>query len=110
MATKFRMRCPTCGDMELAPEAIDLQWCSHAPASYYRYSCPGCGEGVSKPADGQTAQVLIAAGVRPKYWHMPAEAIEPHDGAPITLDDVLDFHLLLERDDWFESLTQKDAA
>jgi hypothetical protein len=110
MATKFRMRCQDCGEMELAPEAIDLQWCSHAPASYYRYSCPSCGHTATRPVDGETAQVLIGAGVRPKYWHLPAEAMEPHPGPAITLDDVLDFHLLLESEDWFDALKQQSAA
>jgi hypothetical protein len=29
---------------------------------------------------------------------------ETHDGPPLTTDDLLDFHLLLEQPDWFENL------
>lgn len=101
---KFRMRCNECGEMELGPEAIDLQWCSHEPSSYYRYACPACGRSITKPCDGRTAQTLIAAGVSPRYWHLPAEALEPRSGPPISVDDILDFHLLLAEETWMDTL------
>ena len=110
MAATFRVKCTTCGEVVLGPEAIDLQWCSHQPASFFRYACPTCGEANTRPADGQIAKILVVAGVKPTYWHLPAEALESHDGPPLTSDDILDFHLLLERDDWFEHLTQQRAA
>lgn len=102
--TTIRATCPGCGDVELAPESIDLQWCSHVPASFFRFACPRCGTLVLRPADARIAQLLISAGVRPVLWHLPKELLEEHDGPPLTIDDVLDLHSALERDDWFEEL------
>ena len=41
----------------------------------------------------------------PVLFQMPAEAMEAHDGPPISHDDILRFHEMLERDDWFNELT-----
>ncbi len=35
---------------------------------------------------------------------MPAELAEPHLGPQLQPDDLLDFHLVLENDDWFSEL------
>jgi hypothetical protein len=37
-------------------------------------------------------------------WRLPAELTEARIGAPLTPDDLLDFHLLLEGGDWYEEL------
>ena len=39
-----------------------------------------------------------------QVWRLPAELTESRVGAPLTPDDLLDFHLLLTGDDWFEEL------
>jgi hypothetical protein len=40
---------------------------------------------------------------------LPAELNEKPAGAPITHDDVLDFHELLSGDSWFEQLVSIDS-
>ena len=42
--------------------------------------------------------------VRLVTWHLPEELNERHEGAPIDHDDLLDFHALLQQDDWLETL------
>ena len=37
-------------------------------------------------------------------WSWPAELSEPHSGPPLTPDDLLDLHVLLEDDTWFQQL------
>jgi hypothetical protein len=37
--------------------------------------------------------------------HVPAEALELHSGPPITHDDLLEFHELLDGDTWFEEFS-----
>jgi hypothetical protein len=37
-------------------------------------------------------------------WRLPAELAEAKVGQPFTWDDVLEFHDLLQRPDWFEQL------
>jgi hypothetical protein len=99
--------CATCEDVELDPRDIELRLCSHTPASTYRFICPSCGDVVEKPADDQeVVNLLMSAGVRTVVWELPAEMLEPREGAPISGDDVLDFMLGLERPDWFELLTK----
>jgi hypothetical protein len=78
-------------------------------ASYYAFTCPSCLDVIRKPADDRAIRLLISGGVhvlslaaapRPK----PRSLAERFDWPRITHDDLLDFHGLLERDDWFDDL------
>lgn len=102
--TTIRATCPTCGEVELTPDDIELRVCTHAPASYYQFECPLCSEEIQKPADDRVVQLLISGGVPATVWELPQEVRESHDGPPLTTDDLLDFHILLEQPDWFDSL------
>jgi hypothetical protein len=102
--TTIRATCPTCGEVELTPDDIELRVCTHAPASYYQFVCPLCSDEVQKPADDRVVQLLISGGVPATVWELPQEFRETHEGPILTTDDLLDFHLLLEQPDWFESL------
>jgi rRNA maturation protein Nop10 len=103
--TTIKATCHRCGEVELTPDDIELRVCNIASASYYTFVCPVCLEEVRKPADDRVVQLLISGGVRAVVWQMPAEVSEIHEGPPLTLDDLLDFHIELERTDWFERLT-----
>jgi hypothetical protein len=37
-------------------------------------------------------------------WQPPAELAEPRQGPVVNHDDLLDFHHLLDRQDWFEQV------
>ncbi|MBI3648651.1 MAG: hypothetical protein HY240_07885 [Actinobacteria bacterium] len=37
---------------------------------------------------------------------VPAEVLESHDGPPLTLDDLIDLHFLLESDGWKRQLAE----
>lgn len=102
--TTIRATCPTCGEVELTPDDIELRVCTHAPASYYQFECPLCGTEIQKPADDRVVQLLISGGVSATVWELPEEVREERGGPAFTFDDILDFHLLLEAPDWFESL------
>ncbi len=116
--TRIRANCPGCGDVELAPEEMMIE-VSHdtedlvADGSSYRFVCPDCTETVRKPADERIVQLLISGGV-PLEISDEDEAVVPRpchpegvvEGPPLTRDDLLDLHLLLRRDDWFERLAQ----
>jgi uncharacterized protein YlaI len=98
--TRIRVRCPICGDVALAFD-VTLQI---GPDSTYSFTCPECDERITKPADGRIVELLLAVGVIPASSSVPAEAFEEHTGPPITADDVLTFHELLEQPDWFNRL------
>lgn len=59
-------------------------------------------------ADPDVVEVLVSAGVSLTEWHLPAELGERPNGAPISHDDLLDFHALLDQDDWMTSLIATD--
>ena len=72
----------------------------------YGFVCPVCCDPVSKPANRKTVALLIAAGVEPAVGDidhdlperaLPAEDLGPDpDAAPLSLDDLIAFHFLLE--------------
>lgn len=102
--TTIRATCPTCGEVELTPDDIELRVCTYAPASYYQFTCPLCADAIQKPADDRVVQLLISGGVAASVWDLPSEAQDVHRGPAFTMDDLLDFHLLLEQPDWFAQL------
>ena len=41
-----------------------------------------------------------------QVWRLPAELHEAHSGSAFVPDDLLDFHLLLQEDGWFDRLAE----
>ena len=93
--TTIKASCPSCGEVELTPADVSLMVCSHAPLSYYAFSCPGCLDEVRKPADDHVVSLLVSGGVSATVWEVPAEALEPRTGPVLTYDDLLDFAIEL---------------
>jgi hypothetical protein len=104
MATMIRASCTECGDVELTTHDLHVRVCTEGDHSTYVFTCPSCNMSVVKPAEQRIVELLIASGVRLTRWSPPAELLEPRAGAPIDHDDLIDFHSLLRRDDWFEGL------
>ena len=59
---------------------------------------------VAKGASKRIVDLLVSSGVRMEVWRLPAELAEPRLGPTLAPDDLLDFHLILEGDDWFSDL------
>ncbi len=112
--TTIKATCTRCGEVGLMPGEIELRVDrSGRGASYYSFSCPSCLEAVRKPADDRVIRLLISGGV-----HVLSREVEPDtpsnrnprplaerfDGPRITHDDLIDFHALLMRADWFDDL------
>ena len=93
--TLIKASCPGCGEVELTPADVSLMVCSHAPLSYYAFTCDGCGDEVRKPADDHVVSLLVSGGVPATVWEVPAEALEEHTGPRLSYDDLLDFALQL---------------
>ncbi|HVL33003.1 MAG TPA: hypothetical protein VM600_05415 [Actinomycetota bacterium] len=109
--TWIEATCPTCGPVECTPADFTLAICEdYSPATFYTFPCPMCEETVQKPAEERVVELLIAEGVRPTSWNLPAELREAHDGPAFTIDDVLDFHLAMEQPDWVERLLKTEAS
>ena len=105
MAT-IRASCPDCGDVEFTTADVQVRISAPDGSGTYSFRCPGCVVTVVKSAEPRTIDLLLASGVQEATNPLPAELGERRHGAPITHDDLLDFHDLLQRDeDWFQALT-----
>ena len=82
-----------------------MQVCATNNQGSYAFRCPECMLAVSKMAEQRIVDLLVSSGVRLSVWSMPAELEEPREGAPITYDDLLEFHYELQQDGWFDRLT-----
>ena len=104
MMTTIKATCPQCGEVDLTAEDVLLRIGGNKTSNTYGFSCPTCAEFVEKPADERVVRLLLSGGVMPVLVHVPAEALEAHDGPPISHDDLLAFHEMLGRDDWMDEL------
>lgn len=120
--TRIRATCPSCGEVELRPDEIELQIVGVdaddvRDGSMYRFDCPACCDEIAKPADPRIARLLTSGGVPvtctgdPELEAMVATAMaritHPEGivvGPPLTSDDLLDLHELLQTPDWFDQL------
>jgi hypothetical protein len=103
-AAIVRATCPTCGDIELTVDQVQVQVCVTNSASTYSFLCPSCSFIVNKDANDSIVESLTSAGSQLVAWSMPAELDEPKVGPRITHDDLLEFHLALEGGDWQSEL------
>jgi hypothetical protein len=105
--TTIRTNCPSCGEVDMSPEAVLLSVRDIAGEGSYRFSCPECRTTVEKPADRKVVALLLSAGVELDEERQLASAPavetsvyeERPDGPPFTVDDVITFHFLLEDDE-----------
>jgi predicted RNA-binding Zn-ribbon protein involved in translation (DUF1610 family) len=103
--TTIKATCPDCGEVDLTADDILLRIGSMREKNTYGFSCPDCDRFVEKPADDRIVRLLLSGGVIPVVVQVPAEILEPRWGPPINHDDLLNFHEMLESDDWYENLT-----
>ncbi len=102
--TTIKATCPTCGEVDLTAQDILLRIGGNKASNTYGFSCPTCTDFVEKPADERVVRLLLSGGVMPVLVHVPAEAMEHHDGPAITHDDLLAFHEKLKSDDWMDEV------
>jgi predicted RNA-binding Zn-ribbon protein involved in translation (DUF1610 family) len=111
--TTIRTTCPRCGEVDMGPEAISLSVRSSGREGSYRFTCPRCDDAVEKRADRKIVALLVSAGVdlEPRggselgeslFDQEPMETMEQIEqamtGPAFTIDDVIEFHFLLEDD------------
>lgn len=103
--TAIRIKCPTCGEVDLSPEEMSLFMAPSGDRLSYSFTCPECSLEVDRPASRKTAALLIAAGV--ETIPLPVEdelVLPPEDRSPVpdapalTLDDLIELHFLLQDD------------
>lgn len=104
--TTIRATCPSCGEVGLTPDDIDLRVAAHDQTdSFYAFDCPACYSNVRKPADERVVQLLLSGGVERRDVETEPAAPEPRfPWSSLTHDDLLEFHETLAEPDWFERL------
>jgi len=103
--TTVRAQCPTCGDVQLQIDDLTVRVCKdYDTPSAYRFRCPTCEQTVHREASPRIVDLLVSAGAPQELWQWPAELSELRAGPPLTPDDLLDLHVLLENDNWFDQL------
>lgn len=105
MAT-IRATCSDCGDVELRSADVSVRVCSHDDSGTYHFRCPSCRMIMVKTAEPRVIELLVATGVTLSMWSLPAELDEARRGPSITHDDLLDFHALLDQDDWLDHVVR----
>ncbi len=108
----------------MGPEAILLSVRQNGREGSYRFTCPSCSDDVEKRADRKIVALLVSAGVdidqaeglQPGHPELFDEDEDdprgpvPH-GPPFNIDDVIEFHYLLEDDRYIqEFLASSDGA
>jgi hypothetical protein len=102
--TTIRANCPSCGDVQLTADDLTVRVCADDERGSYCFRCPDCRRAVAKDASRRIVDLLVSSGVRMQVWRLPAELSENRVGPPLTPDDLLDFHLLLVDDEWFDDV------
>ena len=92
--------------MQLKASELTVRVCSDDERGSYCFRCPDCRRAVAKDASRRIVDLLVSSGVRMQVWRLPAELHEAHHGTPFVPDDLLDFHLLLQDDGWFDRLSE----
>jgi hypothetical protein len=113
----IKTTCPSCGEVDLTAEKVELRIALGGTGSSYAFDCPLCTDRIRKPADSRVVQLLISGGVAPEILAEKAEAsvertakvaaardahptrahVASRPASPaITYDDLLEFHKELE--------------
>ena len=98
---RIRASCPACGDVELTTDDVQIRTWAEAEQGEYQFGCPICDRLIVKTAEPHTLDLLAASGVvvlpvAPNPLH-PAAA-KRLAAAPLSHDDLLDFHQNLADD------------
>ncbi|HSX15151.1 MAG TPA: hypothetical protein VLE72_04620 [Candidatus Saccharimonadales bacterium] len=81
--------------------------CTETEECSYSFNCPKCRVNCAKQCTQKFLKELVDHGAHLEVWHLPAELEEPHHGDPISPDDLLDFHFLLDSPDWHQNLNRE---
>lgn len=104
--TVIKTWCPTCGDIQLQPREVRL---TDGPRPAYSFTCPPCGDRISRTATPDVTALLRSGGVL--LEHIPAEVWELHVHPRISHDDLLDAHQALNQPDVdVQALLEREAT
>lgn len=100
MSGIVRVSCVICGDRQIASDQVTL-WTTEplGPLTRATFRCSGCGQ-VGRTSRLYASDVEALRAVDVPEQRIPAEALEVHDGPPISSDELLTLAVdLAARDD-----------
>jgi hypothetical protein len=103
----------------MGPEAILLSVEPSGREGSYRFTCPNCSDAVEKRADRKIVALLVSAGVdidrdEPATLHPELFDDEGErqgtvpDGPPFSIDDVIEFHFLMQDDEYIAGFLRQN--
>lgn len=101
--------CPNCGEIDLDPRDLHLlDTGSLTGERTLAFRCRRCSLPFRCTVDAPVVQALEREGVptMPDRRATRGHPERPPGGPPLTFDDLLDFHALLESDAWFPDLSE----
>lgn len=102
----IRASCPDCGDVELTSRDVTVRVNSSTNEGSYAFQCPECQLAVSKAAEPRIVDLLVSSGVELYVWTVPAELLEERTGPVISYDDLLQFHYMIQEDNWLDKMIE----
>lgn len=96
---RVKSRCWKCGEVALSLEDILLVEHGDGEGTFYSFICSTCREPQAYPADDRFIDFMSMNGTEPVVLNPPMEYKEAEDEPPLSWDDLLDLHLLLQEDD-----------
>jgi hypothetical protein len=106
----IRATCPTCGEVDLEPEAVHGLWCATTEVASYAFRCPRCALPVARRTGAHVLQVLSAAGIEVREWDLPPELYEEHRGPNLVDRDLARFSDQLAEEGWLEAMVAEAAS
>lgn len=101
------VECIDCGAVMLPLDALHVECFVGMPRASVAFVCRRCNRRGAAWVESRELWVIAAAGAALHVSSRPAELDEPHaPGAALTADDLIDFHFVLETDDWFDRLSR----
>jgi hypothetical protein len=93
----------------MSADALAVRSLRGSAATTIAFRCPRCEQRVVRDITSFHAAILRNLRIPIVEWDPPAELAERHQGPPITLDDLLDAHLVLAGEGWREDLDRACA-
>lgn len=98
---EVRAECPWCGPLVVEGERFRCEIDTAQPSKgLCELTCPGCSRPILFPTTAAAVRTLLEAGGQHLGGAVPFELLEPHAGAVLSWDDLLDFKLALDRTPW----------
>lgn len=94
---RYRVVCPDCGTVRVSGGSVTRRVCEDDGSVSFRFRCPSCGRIHVRHATVEVSRLLHDSGAPVECWRRPVER-QPVGLEPITRDDLLAAHLLLDDD------------